>query len=285
MRREEAISTLRSYLPRCRLPWLLWPLLLLCACSKGEGGSAEPLSYEGSATIGQQLLPELAASFEKATGLKFGTIKFSGSSPGFESVMAGRVSVAGVGRALKSSEKAQNPYYELVGYDAIAVFVHPSNPVRALTRVQLKDIFMGNLTRWSEVGGPDALIEPVTERLGGGHATQEFFREVAMQSAFFGNHRELELPGDCVRYVSSHPYAITYASTTFQAANVGMLALDGVLPTPQAVRNGDYLLARPLLLVSRSLPQGPLKAFFDHVLSDEGQAVIARHFVPRAGGR
>lgn len=261
----------------------LGALLLAVAGTGCTQEAAElPLSYDGAATIGEALLPELISGYERTSGKKFGTVALNGSSAGFKAVMEGRVALAGMARSLKSTEKVRNPYYEIIGYDALGVFVHSSNPINALSQKQLKDIFTGKLTRWSELGGPDVPIEPVTENAQAQErGTRGAFQEMVLEGAPFTRTREVDFPRDCVEYVSTHPDAVTYASFVYVMPGVRLLPLDGSLPSAETIRSGEYPLARPLLLISRDVPRGQARIFFEYVLSSPGQAAISKKF----GGR
>lgn len=242
-----------------------------------------PLSYDGAATIGETLLPELISGYERASGKKFGTVAMNGSSAGFKAVMEGRVALAGMVRSLKSTEKVRNPYYEIIGYDALGVFVHSSNPIDALSQKQLKDIFTGKVTRWSELGGPDVPIEPVTEHAQAQErGTRGAFQEMVLEGAPFTRTREVDFPRDCVEYVSTHPGAVTYASFIYEMPGVKLLSVDGSPPNLETIRSAEYPLIRPLLLISRDLPKGQARIFFEYVLTAPGQAVISRKVVGRA---
>ena len=79
------------------------------------------------------------AAFEKKSGKKFKSVEIPGSGKGIDALMAGKVELAGASRPLKAEEKKAGLAAATIGYDAIAVFVHKSNPVKNLTKEQLKD--------------------------------------------------------------------------------------------------------------------------------------------------
>ncbi|MBF5045960.1 MULTISPECIES: substrate-binding domain-containing protein [Myxococcaceae] len=272
---------------------LLLPLLALlplAGCGRagagsGAGSDAEPLRYSGSSTVGDSVLPQLVAGYEALSGERFGSVELPGSSEGFAAVMEGRASVAGMSRSLHSSEKAQLPYWTILGYDALAVFVHAQNPVRALSEAQLKALFTGQVARWSELGGEDAPVELVVQSGGAAHGTLSLFQEQVMEGAALGPVRLFTTARECVQYVASHPHAVTPASLAFAGEGTRALAVDGVAPDAGSVRSGAYPLGRPLLLVTRAAPTGKLRTFFDYALSGAGQAQVARHFVPRASNQ
>jgi len=263
--------------------------LLAVACAKQPDQQAEPiqpqaadLQYVGSSTIGQGAMPELVTVFKQRTGIKFSTVKISGSVEGFKAAMAGETPIAGMSRGLKPSEKELNPYIEVIGYDAIAVFVNERNPITNLTKEQIKSLFAGTIKDWKGVGATPGPVELVTERNDGHRATIQFFQESVLEGAPFAKALEIELPLDEVRYVVGHREAVTFASFVFLQRGAKMVKVNGVSPSEATIRSGEYPLVRPLLLVSKEPPQGNAKKFFDFVLSPEGQAIVGRNFVPRS---
>jgi len=238
------------------------------------------LTYEGSTTIGENIIPEAVKAFEAKTKIKFDSIGGLGSGKGFKAVMEDKCDVAGVSRALTADEKKQKPYYQIIGYDAIAIFVNEKNPVKDLSREQVKGIFTGKIRNWKEVGGKDAPIEVITEIKTGGRATIAAFKELALDNAEFGPSKEIDKPHDCVKAVAQNENAITHGSLAFKEAGTKYITINKVEPDIKNVRSGAYLFSRPLLLVSKGLPKGDLKKFFDFVLSPEGQAIVGKNFVP-----
>lgn len=235
----------------------------------------EKLSYEGSSTIGQNLLPEIAKAFEAKTKIKFESIGIAGSSQGFKAVMEGKVSVAGMSRLLKKEEQAQKPYSEVIGYDVMAVFVNEKNPLKNLSKEQVKGIFTGKITNWKEVGGNNVPISVITEVKGGGRATIEEFKKDVMGGAEYVKSKEIDKPLDCVQEIAKDENAITHASFAFKVKGVKSISLDGNAPT-----SDKYTLRRPLLLIAKESPKGGLKKFFDFALSTEGQKIVGKYFVP-----
>jgi len=270
-----------------RFGWCL-VALIAAGCTKQPDQQAQPvqtpapaLRYIGSSTVGQGAMPGLVTAFAQRTGIKFSEVKISGSVEGFRAVMAGEAPLGGMSRGLKPAEKALNPYAEVIGYDAIGVFVNELNPVADLSKAQLKALFTGAAKDWKAVGGTPGPLELVTEPNDGHRATIQFFQESVMGEAPYGKSREIELPLDDVRYVVGHREAITFASFVFAQRGAKLVKVNGVLPSEATIRSGEYPLVRPLLLVSKEPPQGSAKAFFDFVLSPEGQAIVGRNFVPR----
>jgi len=253
------------------------------------GRSAEPVRYSGSSTIGQSILQLGGArrAFESRTGLKFASLEVPGSGKGVEALVAGKANVAGVSRPLKAEEKAKGVVGTVIGFDAVAVFVHKDNPVQKLSREQLKGIFTGRIKNWKEVGGLDAPIAVNTEIQGAKRATMEMFNEIVMDKAPYGaGFKEIDLPKDQIIEVASNPNAIGTPSLGLLStvapvvrARVKTVAVDGIAPSSSSVRSGTYPISRPLNLATIGAPGGDVKAFVDFMLSAEGQALVEKDFV------
>jgi len=237
------------------------------------------LSYEGASSIAYSLLPELAKAFLSKTGVAFGNIGEAGAGAGFKAVVAGEVSLGGLSRALSDSEKAAVAAWQIFGFDALGVLVHPSNPVKSLTRAELKGIFSGTITNWKDVGGEDQSIVVFTEQLNSGRATLAVIKDVVLEGGAYGPVKEREDPMDCIWAVEEEPRGITFATTSIATPKVKIVAVDGILPERALVAAGEYLLSRPLVLVTM-MPSGNVQKFFEFVLTPEAQAIVGKHFVP-----
>jgi phosphate transport system substrate-binding protein len=250
---------------------------------------AADISYSGSSTIGTGILQAGAAdAFAKKGNIKFSAIDQPGSGKGIQALLDGKVSFAGASRPLKAEEKKQKLIGTTIGYDAIAVFVHGDNPVGNLTKDQLKGIFTGTITNWKQVGGKDAPITPNTEIQGGKRATMEMFTELVLDGAAHGKgFKEIDLPRDQIVALASTPNGICSVSLGLlaavpatQKAKVKAISIGGIAPTDSNVQSGAYLISRPLLLVTQGLPKAEVKEFIGFMLSQEGQGIVAKNFVP-----
>ena len=250
--------------------------------------SAEQLTYCGSSTIGTGILNAGAvAAFEKKTGKKFKSVEIPGSGKGIKALIEGKVELAGASRPLKDEEKKEKLAAVTIGYDAIAVFVHKSNPVKNLTKEQLKGIFTGKITNWKEVGGKNAPIVPNTEMLDGKRATLEMFQEHVMDGAPYAKFKQVDLPRDQIVELAKEENGICGVSLGLLAtlgsdmrAKVKAVPVKGVEPTEKNVQSGAYLISRPLLLVTKGIAKGDAKEFITFMLSPEGQALVGKNFVP-----
>jgi phosphate transport system substrate-binding protein len=255
-------------------------LLALAGACKQGGGAAGTLTYDGATSISGHILVEAIPAFEKKTGIKFGKVDKSGGGQGLARLFAGEVEIAGVARRLSAEELARQPYFQIIGYDALGVFIHEKNPVKALTKAQLKAIFTGAIVNWKDVGGPNLPIVTCTEPLASGRNTLAVFQSAVLDEAAFGPVHEAPDPSDCLAFVAGNPGGISFATVAYAIPGVRPIPLDGVEPSPARVMDSSYLLSRPMLLVTRTQPKGDAAAFLEFMLSPEGQAIVAKKFIP-----
>ncbi len=267
---------------------ICWAAIVMFFCTP-FALAAEELRYVGSSTIGTSIVKAGAAeTFTRKSGTRFVAIEEPGSGRGIQALIEGRTTLAGSSRSLRAGERKQGVIGTVIGYDAIAVFVHASNPITNLTKEQLQGIFTGAITNWKEVGGRDAPIAPNTEIQGAGRATIEMFTELVLDGAAHGEgFKEIDLPRDQLIEVASNPNAICGVSLGLLAAipadqqsRIKAVAVNGLEPTDLNVQSGAYLIARPLVLATRGLPSGQAREFIRFMLSPEGQAIVSKNFVP-----
>jgi phosphate transport system substrate-binding protein len=262
---------------------------LLASLLTLPGIALADISYSGSSTIGTGILSEggAVAAFEKKTGKKFKGVDIPGSGKGIQTLIEGKVDLGGASRPLKAEEKKAGLSATTIGYDAVAVFVHSSNPIKNLTKEQLKGIFTGKITNWKEVGGKNAPIVPNTEIIAGKRATIEMFQEHVMDGAKYGKFKEIDLPRDQIVELTKQPNGICSVSmgllASLSAAEKGKvkaISVAGSEPSDKNVQSGAYIISRPLLLVTKGLPKGEVKEFMTFILSSEGQDIVNKNFVP-----
>lgn len=256
-------------------------LVLASACRGGGGQSAErPLTYDGATTISRHVLGEAIPAFERKSGTKFARIDQNGGGKGLERLFAGEVEMAGVARLLTTEELARKPYFQIIGYDALVVVVHATNPVRGLSKAQLKAIFTGAIVNWKDVGGANLPVVNCTEPLDSGRNTLAVFRSTVLDDAPYGAAHEAPDPSDCLAFVAANPGAISFSSVAYATPGVHSILIDGIAAMPATVIDSTYLLSRPLLLVTRAQPTGSVATFMAFMLSADGQAIIGKKFIP-----
>jgi len=249
-------------------------------------GSAAPtaaaeLSFVGSSTIGDNIIPAAAEAFTRKTGIKFGSIATQGSGQGLELVMRGAAPLAGVSRGLTFVEKQQRIYYQTIGYDAVAVYVHDSSPVTSLSKAELKGIYTGRIRSWKEVRGQDRPVVVITQTWSAQRAQMVEFRDQVMDGVNYREDRwEVDRQVNQVIALLSEPRGIAAVSLASARTGIRAVTIEGFAPDARSVRSGAYLLSRPLLLVTAARPDPDARRFVEFMLSPEGQAIVARKFLP-----
>jgi len=196
-----------------------------------------------------------------------------GSDKGIEALLAGTADVAAVSRPLTSQEQGQGLVAVPVAQDRIALVVGINNPFTgSLTSQQVKQIFQGQITNWSEVGGPNAPIQVINRPPVSG--TRQAFQEMVLNGEQFGNTPNittLERDATTPMLQQLGQNGIGYA-TYAQVANqqtARSLPIDGQLPN-----SPDYPFQRPLFYVYKEPATPAAQAFLGYALSPEGQQAL-----------
>jgi phosphate transport system substrate-binding protein len=250
-------------------------LLTLCVAlvpgCRGPAGGTD-LTLAGSTSI-QPFADKWAEVFMEAHPDYGINVQGGGSSAGIQACKSGACQVGMSSRELKTDEK--DLVEIVVARDGLAIIVHPANPVRGAKVEEIKQIFAGDLTNWSYLGGPDRAITVVTREEGSG--TRGAFQELVMGKARIFKGAITQDSNGTVREIVAHdPYAVGFISLGLVNDQVRALELDGVPGTEATIRDGRYKLVRPFLFVSRGEPEGRAKEFIEFVLSEEGQALIRK---------
>jgi phosphate transport system substrate-binding protein len=171
----------------------------------------------------------------------------------------------------------------LVARDALSIYLNPANPVRDLSLGQLRDVFSGTATRWSEVGGPDREIVVVVRPPNSG--TYRFFEDHVLGDADYADHAVTATrTSDVVEAVRRDPWAVGYGAV-IHGTDLPKARIEGVSPSLDSVRSGRYPLARYLYFYAVRPPEGPNKEFLDWCMAPAGQRVVAEvGFVPLWAG-
>lgn len=257
----------------------------LVGCGNNDGGSDAPAS--GSGDVSGTVALNGSTSMEKlVNGLKEGIVEtypnlqlepqFTGSSAGIEAVTNGTADIGDVSRALTDEEKAGGLVENIVALDGIAVVTDTANTATNLTTQQLKDIYTGKITNWSEVGGADQNIVVIGRESGSG--TRDAFEEILDIADQCQLAQTLNETGAVAAAVQSTPGAIGYISLDALNDKVKALQLDGVAPSEETVKDGSYTLQRPFVMATKgeiSEQSAQVQAVFEFINSDAGQEVIS----------
>ena len=247
--------------------------------------SAGTVTVKGSDTMVILAQRWAEAYMKKHPGNKV-QVTGGGSGTGIAALLNGTTDVASSSRPIKPDEASKvkqkfgvDAVETVVARDGVAIYVNEANPVKQLTREQIKAIYMGDVKSWKEVGGPDAPIVLYSRENNSG--TYVFFKEHVLENGDFAPEAQT-LPGTAavVNAISKERFGIGYGGAAY-AKGVKELPLVGAdgkpyLPTADHVKSGRYPLARPLFVYTRGAPAGEAKQLIDFCLSSEGQGIVTQ---------
>lgn len=243
------------------------------ADGNSEGGNVT-ISISGSTSVGP-LMEKLAEKFEADNSNVSIEINQVGSSAGIKDTING-VSELGMSSRELKDEEASEVTPTTIAYDGIAIITNNNNPIKNITIDEIKGIYTGEITNWSEIeGGKDAPIVVVSREEGSG--TRDAFQEIV------GYKSEELLPdamianatGAVKETVSGNENAIGFVSFEYLDDKVNIVNVENVEPKAELVQSGEYKISRPFILVNKAdgiSEEG--QKFIDFILSEEGQNIV-----------
>jgi len=278
-------------------------LISLIAC--GPDSSSETASDSQAKYIenkGSDTIVNLALAWAERYQAEHPDVRISvtggGTGTGMASLINKTVDIANASRKIKQEEidaaqaNGVNPVEHIIARDAIAVIVHPENPVNELTLQQISDIYSGKFNNWQEVGGEDRPIVRLSRETNSG--THVYFLETVLrlgdsENKTFFSTDTLLLPSSegIIAEVRQNPNAIGYDGLGYVPDDLKMIAIakeDGdpyVLPSIPTVNDKSYAIARDLYMYTNGEATGVIKEYLDWILSSAAQEIVAElGFVP-----
>ena len=265
--------------PRFLRILLIFSAVLLSLSSRAAEEQNNLITWAGCGITKKAFMKELADAYTKKTGIP---IKLSGggATRGIRDTVKGKIMIGGSCRmSLPSADKSEL-YANLhpVAWDALAIIVHPTNPVNNLTMDQVRAIYTGKITNWKQLGGPDAPIHLYVRRgkiSGVGYAIRQYVFQDSNMDFVTDRKYVVRSSGPLEKAAEKDPYAmgITGVSSA-RKRKVKIIAFDGKTPTYEHVASGQYGLYRPLYLVTSPHPTREVKDFIAFATSDEGRRII-----------
>ena len=286
-------------------PGMRWRTLPLCilltvliSCRPtGQGGGGAGIQNVGSDTI-VNMAVRWAERFQEAHPDVSIAVTGGGSGTGIAGLINGTVDIANASRQIKSTEQESalangiEPVEHTIARDAIAVVVHPSNPVDRLTLAQVSAIFMGDVTNWSEVGGEDRPIVLLSRESNSG--THVYFLEQVVRlgdkesTALFSPDTLLMPSSEGISAeIRQNPNSIGYDGLGYVTPDQKPIAVSAgegmpyVSPSIATVNAGEYPIARDLYMYTAGEPEGLVAEYLEWILSPQAQAIVRElGFVP-----
>ena len=268
--------------------------LSLVACG-GSDSSSAPASTAGSASTGSaSAATELSGavttggstSVESVIGILTEAFKEiqpnvdvtydpTGSGAGITGASEGTLDIGLSSRALKDDE-AETLDATVFALDGIAIVVNNENTVEDLSLEQIKGLATGEITNWSEVGGPDAPVVLVGREAGSG--TRDGFESIVGVEDACVYEQELTSTGAVLAAVAANPNAFGYASLSAVDDQVKAVTVDGVEASEATVQDGTYTIQRPFVFVTKKgeTLSDAAQAFIDFAISGDADDLIAQ---------
>jgi phosphate transport system substrate-binding protein len=260
---------------------------LFAGASKEQGGSGgtgtSPAPYTvtvaGSTSV-NPLMELLTAEYKKSHANVSFNISATGSGDGIKAVPAETSEIGMSSRELSASEKGTGIDEHLIAIDGIAVIVNTANPLSNLTVDQIRDIYTGAVTDWSQVGGRAGKIAVVSREPGSG--TRGAFEEIVkFQDKLVNGATEFDGTGAVIAEISRNADAVGYISLGSVNSSVKALSVDGTAASTANVVNGSYKISRPFLLLTKRGKNlnAETTAFLDWILTPAGQAIVKTSWI------
>jgi len=250
-------------------------------------GANEKIVIDGSTTVGPIAKAFAEYYMKNNPGVNI-TVSESGSGNGAKSLINGSCNIASMSRLLKQNEYEAAvhsevlPVTHVVAFDGIALIVNPGNPVKSLTMDQVKQIYLGKIKNWKDLGGPNVPIIIISRDTNSG--TYETFETRVLKGEKIAKNCEYVGSNGAIRSrVQSTPAAVGYVGIGFIDNSIKALEINGVYPNTATVKKGSYPIARPLYMVTNDYPKLGTKLFefINIYLTKKGQEIVTDiGFVP-----
>ena len=244
-----------------------------CGNNSTSNDGTVTITVSGSTSVGP-LMEKIAEKYEEENSNISIEINQTGSSAGIKDAMDGISQIGMSSRDLKDEEAAKVKA-TVLAYDGVAVITNTANSVKELTIGQIRDIFTGKITNWSEVGGSNAPIVVVSREAGSGTRTAfeegvEYSEEELVKDAIISKGN-----GDVKTTVSTNENAIGFVSFEYVDDAISSINVNGIEPTAANVKAGSYALSRPFLAVTNEqyITEDSQK-LIDYITSEEGQQIV-----------
>ena len=261
--------------------------IVLVSISALTIGRADTIVIKGSDTLGAKLVPQLAEQFKaQHPGTAF-DIAAEGSATGFAALIDKTAAIGMASRPAKPEEiangktKGVEMKETIVAYDGIAVIANTANSIKGLTKKQVEQIFTGEITDWSAVGGSGGKISVYTRNTSSG--TYAEFKELAMKKRDYApDSQKLAGNEQIAQEVGKNANGVGYVGLAYtKAGGIKVVPIDGASPSKESVLAKSYPYARPTFFYTNGEPTGVVKEFIVFTVGPEGQKIVEQvGFVP-----
>jgi len=257
--------------------------------------AAEVLTQKGSNTL-INVAEAWAHAYHEVNPAINLKVEGGGSGRGINALINGVVDIANSSRAMSAREienaknRWHNPKEHLIGYDALAVFVHLDNPINHLSMGQMAEMYgeEGTISKWSDINievpvcdDQDMVLVSRQQYSG----TYDYFRSSVVGRDFKLGEQAIIKVNDSksvVDLIEKNPCAVGYSGLGYATPKVKVVCIVGeddkpcIYPSIESAKDGSYPIARPLFMYTDGEPKGEVKKYIDWVLSDAGQCILLK---------
>jgi len=265
--------------------FLLHPIIclaLIFSIDAQADSAPHPLVWAGCGITKKAFMAELAKAYEKKTGVKI-QLQGGGATRGIRDTVARQIDIGGTCRMTLPSENRSELYAQLhpVAWDALAVIAHKSNPIGNLTTDQIRKIYTGKITNWNQLGASSAPVHLYVRRgkiSGVGYAIRQYIFKNSAEDFVTSAQYTMRSSGPLEKAVENDPLALAITGiSSARKRTVKILSIDGKSPTYENVKDGNYVLYRPLYLVTNPGPSQAVRDFVSFANSKDGRAILRKN--------
>ncbi|MGB7969176.1 MAG: phosphate ABC transporter substrate-binding protein [Methanobacterium sp.] len=242
------------------------------------GDNSNKITIVGSTSV-QPVAQSLATAYMKEHPNVKIEVQGGGTAVGLKSVSDGTAQIGMASEQLTANETTGLNNYTL-GQDGIVAIVNNNNTVTGLTSDQLKGIFTGNTTNWSQVGGSNGKIDVIVREVGSG--TRVAFQSLILDNAsYVGSAIVQTSTGAVEQAVSQDPNSIGFISFASLNNKTKALTINGITCSATTIANGSYTTQRPFNFLTKGPATGAALAFINWCDGPEGQAILNNNSIVR----
>ncbi|MET0262297.1 MAG: phosphate ABC transporter substrate-binding protein [Rariglobus sp.] len=262
-------------------------IIIAAALMAAVTAQAQKLVIKGSDTLGAKLVPMLSEEYKALGNNTSFEIAAEGSTTGISAITDSTAQIGMSSRRARATElsgaaaKGVTLKPIIVCYDGIGIIVNENNPITTLSKRQIEQIFTGDVKDWSAVGGKPGAFSIYTRNTSSG--TYSDFKDLAMKKRdYTGSSQKMAGNEQIAAEVAKNPNGIGYVGIAYlKTPGVKVVAIEGGLPTKEAVLSKKYPYARPNFYYTNGEATGEAAKFVEFTLSAEGQKIVEKvGFIP-----